>query len=795
MRSSVVRVAGALCLLAAAACRREAAPPPPRRAAPLPLVSGTLPVDGVSQPVRIVRDRWGVPHIYAQNERDLFFAQGFVQAQDRLFQMDLWRRSVQGRLSEVLGPNFVERDAATRRVQYRGDIAAEWAAYGPDVKPIAEAFVRGVNAWVAIAREDPPEEFTLAGWRPELWRPEDLLNRTDAFLSSGDAALDVFRARLVAAVGERRADALLPAATPYKIPAGLDVNGVSVVIEDALRRVGTAPFFLGLAAPVAARPVSPWNDVNEVNPLNAFSPASRVPSGSNAWAVSGARSATRAPLVANDPHRAFAHPSLRYLVHLNAPGWNVIGATSPWLPGVVIGHNDRVAWGMTALPADTEDVYVERVNPANPHQVESRGRWVDTTVEIDPITIKGQAKPFQFEREITPHGFVVATDTEHHLEFVVRWSGSEAGAAGELGALALDRARSSAELLGSLARWKMPAVEVVYADVDGAVGRQAAGLVPIRTGWDGVLPAPGWTGTFEWKGWRSPEAMPHAAPSAAGVVVSVNQSQARTNRLAELFAGGRAYTTDDFRTFQHDTTAWNAEQLVPLVARLHADRSVVEDARQQLVKWDKRLASDSAIAALYVFWEQALLRKLAESRIPPVLLDDYLTRATVLVSALTRPSRAWFDGDPASARDSLLLEALAAAVDRERTLVDANRRAPIWGRLHMLTFKHPLAVTQAGRRRFNVGPFEQPGYADTVMSASSGLDVTAGASFREILDLADWDRSLATNAARPVRRPRQRALCRSGKTLGSRRLLPAGLYGCGSAGEHRIDAHATAALS
>src|SRR5712691_9149102 len=267
MRSSLLRLAAGLAVVGAAACSRQA-PAPPRRAPPLPQVSGTLAVDGVSQPVRIVRDRWGVPHIYAQNERDLFFAQGFVQAQDRLFQMDLWRRSVQGRLSEVLGPNFVERDAATRRVQYHHDAAAEWAAYGPELKPIAEAFVRGVNAWVAIAREDVPEEFTLAGWRPELWSPDDLLNRTDAFVASGDAALDVFRARLVATVGERRAAAFLQAATPYRIPAGLDLNRVSYVIEDALRRVGTAPFFLGLAAPVAVGAVSAGSPASPVSPVS-----------------------------------------------------------------------------------------------------------------------------------------------------------------------------------------------------------------------------------------------------------------------------------------------------------------------------------------------------------------------------------------------------------------------------------------------------------------------------------------------------------------------------------------------
>src|SRR5215813_11497788 len=240
--SSVVRPAVLLCVVAAAACGR---PTPQRRVAPLPQVSGTLAVDGLVKPVRVVRDRWGVPHIYAQDDADLFFAQGFVQAQDRLFQMDLWRRSAQGRLSEVLGPNFAERDAMTRRVQYRGDMASEWASYGADVKPIADAFVRGVNAWVSIARRDLPEEFVLAGWTPEFWRPEDLLNRTDAFLQSGDVDLEAFRARLIAAVGAPRANEIFPSDQPFAIhaiPPDVDLDGLGDVVGDAIRRVGTAPF-------------------------------------------------------------------------------------------------------------------------------------------------------------------------------------------------------------------------------------------------------------------------------------------------------------------------------------------------------------------------------------------------------------------------------------------------------------------------------------------------------------------------------------------------------------------------
>jgi len=710
--------------VAAVACSRQT---PQRHVAPLPQVSGTLSAVELAKPVRVVRDRWGVPHIYAQSAADLFFAQGFVQAQDRLFQMDLWRRSAQGRLSEVLGPNFAGRDAMTRRMQFRGDMALEWASYGADVKPIAEAFVRGVNAWVAMARRDLPEEFVLAGWAPELWKPEDLLNRTDAFLQSGDADLEAFRARLITAVGASLANALLPADRSNEgysvrgIPPDVDLDGLGSVVEAAIRRVGTAPFLLGLAAPVV--------------------PAGSA--GSNAWAIPGSRSATGAPILANDPHRTLAHPSLRYLVHLNAPGWNVAGAVSPWLPGVAIGHNDRIAWGLAAAPADTQDVFIERVNPANPHQVESRGRFVDTVIVKDPIVIKGRPKPFDFEREYTSHGVVIASDRERHLAFTLRWSGMEAGAAGELAALAVDRARSSADLRAALKTWKMPVVDVVYADAEGAVGSQLAGLLPVRSSWDGTLPVPAWTGKFDWQGWRAPEDM--RGERGSRVVIAANGDVARTNRLREIFADGGKFSADQFKALQHDTTSWNATQLVPLLERVRTSRKDVDDARRRLIAWDRRVSADSPVATLYVYWEEALLRKLAERRVPMPLLDGYLSRARLDVTMLISPSREWFDRDPEKARDALLADALAAAVERARVQA-GSQPEPTWGRLHAVTFKHPLALTETARRLFDVGPFDRGGYAETVMSTYARASVNVGASFSEILDLSNWDRSVVTNA-------------------------------------------------
>src|SRR5579864_7323681 len=417
---------------ASAGCSR----PPPQ---PLvPQLSGTLGVSGLTAPVRIVRDRWGTPHIYARSQGDLFLAQGFVQAQDRLFQMDLWRRAAQGRLAEILGPNFIERDAMTRRVQYGGDLDAEWASYGPETRAIATAFVRGINAWVALARARPPEAFVLAGWLPDVWSPVDLLNRTDAFVESGDAVEEVRRAKM------------------------------SEVIAAAVRRVGAAPFLVGADAPeIRPRPRAP-----------------------------GTAAAGRgAGIAVSEARQRFDLPSARYLVHLNAPGWNVIGVTAPWLPGVAIGHNERIAWGMTPLAVDTQDVYAE---PENTPRVRLR----------DTLIVKGRSAPFAYDTERSARGFVVASDRERALTFAVRWSGFEPGAAAELGALALDRAASWTEFRAALARWKMPARRVVYADADGNIGFQDAALIPVRSP------------DREWRGWLTADDLPHAFNPRAGTVAS-----------------------------------------------------------------------------------------------------------------------------------------------------------------------------------------------------------------------------------------------------------------------------------
>jgi penicillin amidase len=588
----------------------------------VPQVSGDLGVAGLTAPVRVVRDTWGVPHIYAQNDGDLFFTQGFVQAQDRLFQMDLWRRSAQGRLSEVLGPNFIERDAMTRRIQYRGDPAAEWASYGPGARAIAEAFVRGVNAWVALARERPPEEFVLAGWKPEPWSAVDLLNRTEAFIASGDALDEVFRSRLIATVGLARARLLLAEDRPLDPALGVDPAIVPALAAEMIRRVGTPPFFLGLAAPVTEGTVR----------LPATAP--------------GAPAGKQPGL---DATRTLTNPSPRYIVHLNAPGWNLIGATAPWRPGIAEGHNGRVGWRTTPVAVDSQDIYVEKLNPANPRQVEDNGRWVAIDVRTDFIGVRGRKTPVDFTTETTRHGVIVASDIERHLAFALRWTGSEPGAAAELAAPFVDHAAAagSAGFREAWTQWKMPARALSFVEGRGTTSSTVF-FIPARRGWSGTLPVAGWTGANEWKDWRTAGAPP-TATSARGKAVQV---------LLESL-------------------------------RAHPDRA------------------------------DALLQTLA--------------------SASSKP-------DAPSAQRAALVEALAEAL-RERTLAASE---PV-------LFAHPLAVTGAARRRFNV-PAQAPSG-----DARDPVAIT--------FDAADWDRSTAINAPGQSGSPESRhyadlaALWSEGKTF------------------------------
>ncbi|MEY4167710.1 MAG: hypothetical protein RIR52_1534, partial [Acidobacteriota bacterium] len=536
--------------------------------------AGTLTIRGLQKPVTVIRDEWGIPHIYAETQADLFFAQGFVAAQDRLWQMDLWRRVGEGKLAEVVGKSAVERDRFARLLRYRGNMEAEWKSYAPDAQQIIEAFVGGVNAWIAETGDRLPIEFKLAGYRPEPWTPEVCLTRMAGYVMTRNAPMEVLRGQLAHQYGAKFVDEWVEADPPRKleIPGGLDLAGIG-------------PRILA-AANVAGGPVS-------------FNPSD----GSNNWVVDGSMTASGKPLLANDPHRTIALPSLRYLVHLVGPGWNVIGAGEPTLPGVAAGHNERVAFGFTIVGIDQQDIYVEELNPANPLEYRYRGRWEKMRVEHEQIWVKGEAHPREIELKFTVHGPVIHEEGARHRAYALRWVGSEPGTAGYLASLTLNRVRNWPEFLKAMERWKVPSENLIYADVEGNIGWVAAGLTPIRRNWSGMIPVPGASGEYEWEGFLPVKELPQSFNPARHYIATANHNilppgytkqlgyewanPIRYQRIDEVLRRpGVKYTVADFERLQHDETSLPARQLIGVLRAARIDEPELQPYLRLLREWD-----------------------------------------------------------------------------------------------------------------------------------------------------------------------------------------------------------------
>ena len=712
-----------------------------RAKAALAVLHGTLNVPGLRQPVRVQRDRWGVAHIYAQNQHDLFFAQGFVVAQDRLFQMELWKRSGQGRLAEILGPSYVKRDTNARLLRYRGDMDAEYASYAPDTKEILEAFTSGINAYIAEIQKPGdiglPLEFHLAGFKPEPWKPEDCLNRLAAYSMTNNGASELHNAQLVTLLGPEKAASLLELDPLVKLdPApGVDFSGLSPTLLQNL--VGSDVPLHFSEAPVQ---------------------------GSNNWTVSGALTATGKPFLANDPHRVIAEPSLRYIVHLVAPGWNVIGAGEPGLPGVAAGHNEKIAWGFTIFGLDQQDLYLAELNPADPGQYKTEHGWQPMEVKTDTINVRGGTSVV-VKLKFTRHGPVLWEDGKRAL--ALHWVGAEPGTAGYLGSLSLDRAQNWQEFEQAMPRWKVPSENIVYADRDGNIGEHSTGLAPLRKNWTGLLPIPE-TGGFEWSGFVLNSELPHTYNPVSGFVASANHKMIpesypyavgfqwappeRFLRISEVITGSaknaHKLTLADMENLQNDVVSLPARELQNLLKS--AARNTTSPAAKLLLDWDCAVASDSSAATLYEFWIAELLDAVTK-KIVPVGAQKLIGKLSLqkTTQELSHPSIAVFGENPEAARNALLLQTLEAAGQKLAAKLGPDPKNWAWGQLHRVSFFHPLdGITPAAKLLFDRGPASRPGDGTTVDATYFGgasFDQLAGASYREIFDLSDWDNALGVN--------------------------------------------------
>ncbi len=693
---------------------------------------------GLGQAVRVRRDRYGVAHLYAQNQHDLFFAQGFVAAQDRLFQMELWKRAGQGRLSEVLGAGAVTRDVRARQLMYRGDMDAEYASYDVDARAILTAFTDGINAYIASLTNGGspglPIEFKIAGFAPEAWRPEDCLNRLAAYSMTGNARSELVYARALRELGPSKTARIVEFDPPVALDPdpSLDLSGLAPELLES---------FIGSDHRIAFPP--------------------RPIEGSNNWTVAGARTRTGAPLLANDPHRVVGLPSLRYMVHLVAPGWNVIGAGEPGLPGVALGHNEQIAWGFTIFGLDQQDLYVEELNAGNALEYRTRQGWKTMQVREETIAVRG-APSQQVQLRFTQHGPVIWQDGRRAL--VLRWVGSEPGTAGYLASLAIDRAHNWQQFEAAVPRWKVPSENLVYADRAGNIGEHSAGLAPVRH-WTGLLPVPG-TGGYEWNGFVPADQLPHSFNPPAGYIATANhkmipghypykvgfewEAPYRISRIRDVFTAAardkRTLSVEDMQALQGDVTSLAAQGFQRLIGTTSLRG---ESAVRDLLAWDGRLTRESSAAALYEVWLRHITEALGAQLSAPFAAHYSDLGPDTVLRLFATPQAEIFGARPRARRDEILAQTLQAALRELERLMGPDRSRWQWGTLHTLFFRHALdAVTPATRTLFDLGPFSRPGDEYTVNATgmpSDSWEQVTGASYRQIIDVGDWDRSVAVN--------------------------------------------------
>src|SRR6185312_6001986 len=462
-----------------------------------PAVAENLTVPGLHQPVEIVEDHWGIAHIYAKDEHDLFFAQGYNVASDRLFQLEIWRRQATGTVAEILGPKEVERDIGNRLFRYRGDMAKELAWYHPRGAAIINAFVDGINAYVAATEKDPSlltPEFKMLAFKPGRWTPAVVISRFNGLLGNADSEINM--ALSVKMLGAEQVKDLMhfqPGDPDLRIDPAIDT---SLLSNDILKVFNAYRTQLNVTR-LEQR-------IDLASPLDQSTRREDI--GSNNWVVSGKLTMSGYPLLMNDPHRVQEAPSLRYWVQLNAPGWNVIGAGEPALPGVSIGHNIVGAWGLTIFGTDGEDLYVYDTNPANSLQYKYKDGWETMRVEREAIPVKGEA-PRTAELKFTRHGPVVFEDKVHHKAYAVRAAWLETGSAPYLASLRMDQSTTWEQFVDACSFSRIPAENMVWADRAGNIGYQAVGIAPNRPNWSGLMPVPG-DGRYEWNGFLPIKELP-----------------------------------------------------------------------------------------------------------------------------------------------------------------------------------------------------------------------------------------------------------------------------------------------
>ncbi len=716
----------------------------------LPKTSGQIRLSGLNHTVETFFDNWGVPHIYAGDIHDVLFAQGFLHAGERLFQMDFNRRLVAGRLSEILGDVSVPLDRWMRTLGMRLAANEGLNQLLPETKSYLESYAAGVNAYISKGRL--PLEFTLLRYQPEPWQPLDSVAWTKmmAWTLSVNWETELLRARLVERLGAEKAAQLEPPyfdRWPYVVPPGVDYSAIA---DEIFRRQDYSRRFTG---PTAGYGV-----------------------GSNNWVISGARTASGKPLLANDMHLAMTIPGVWYENHLCTQDFQVTGVSFPGIPGVIAGHNGHVAWGYTNGFPDVQDLYMEHLRRTKTGgvQYEFKGEWLDADVLNETIRVKG-GKTVNEEVIITRHGPIInslAPDLAGEQPLAMQWTALDPDRMMD-GIAAMNRARNCIEFREALRFWTVPIQNTVYADVDGNIGFSYPGKVPIRNQGDGRLPVPGWSGDHEWVGFIPFEELPHLYNPARGYIVSANNRVVdnqypyfisrdhvmgdRAQRIAELIEKGGKIDPAYIQSMHFDQICPSALFVSRYLSELKSDDPELSKVISLFRGWDGHLAVDSPQAAIYETFVPYMIRATLSKTLGD-LTERYLGRGPTPVLAegslfgdralewlqktLTEPNSPWFDQGHGETRDDVMRLALRQTVDLLKEKMGLKPENWAWGKFHRLLYAHPLGRVSPIDRLYNRGPYPVGGDFNTVWATGASYyslehDEVIGPPFRFIADLSD----------------------------------------------------------
>ncbi len=703
---------------------------------------------GARAPIEIIEDRLGVPHIRARSKHDAFFGQGYVIARDRLFQIDLGHRREMGRMAEAFGPRFVTADRAARLFQYRGDIDAELAKLPADVLDCARGYVAGVNARIAELEADPtqlPLEYGILGIKPLRWDIRDLVRaRSDGM---GDADDEVRHAQLQARGLldlEQFMDPLRPA-WQFTVPDGLDCAAVSEADLGVLLD--------------AAKPL-PFGDRKVASYDRELDRLALAAQGSNAWTVSGARTASGRPILANDPHLGIGGASPRYISHLTAPGLDVIGGGEPGLPGIMQGHTDRFAFGRTNFHIDQTDLFILRTRDDDPEQYWHDGQWKRFESFVEEIAVK-DAPPERVVLRYSQGRPIVSQDPSRHRAVAFASVSLLPGANMRFAMIAINLAHDWSSLVKAFAIHVSP-TNIHYADVDGNTGWHAVGFVPKRPRHDGLFPAPG-DGSYDWTGILDVDEMPYVLNPKPGWFASANQMNLppdypykerkisfswsdpfRYDRIAEVLRDQPKHRIEDSIALQHDVQSLPARALVKLLPATPSAEAA--PAAALLRRWDCRIEAGSAAALLYELTMPELSSAFRERVIPPAARDLIKSiNLSQMLKLLAAPDKRLGD-DPAASRDKLIDMALAKGWAKAVKLQGDDPAKWRWGELHRVVIAHPLSALPAIAAAFpRIEGGMSGGDGTTPMargvSPARSFNVMHGASYLLVADVGAWDNS------------------------------------------------------